>query len=77
MLFDPIPRSGKVPRGKKHYIERTVRMHTEYLSRLDQLAPWLESQADLAPDGVLKAGERLRLALCIGIEALERKKQEA
>ena len=58
-------------RRKKLYIEKHLRLHADYVTRLDELNPWLEEQPDLAPAGSLKLADRLRLAVRIGIETLE------
>jgi hypothetical protein len=69
-------RTATLAPKRKHYIERTVRFHAEFLARLDALTPWLEAQADYAPTGKLGAGEKLRLALREGIRALEQAAKE-
>jgi hypothetical protein len=56
----------------KNFLVRNVRIHKEYFDRLNALTEELERVGDYAPDGHLKEGDKLRLALRVGIEALER-----
>jgi hypothetical protein len=64
-----------VPKSKakpgEHLVTQHIRIHRQYVERLDALAGDLEASEDFAPSGRLLKQERLRLALRIGIEALE------
>jgi hypothetical protein len=58
---------------KKNFTVRNVRIHKDFIQRLEALTPHLEAMGEYAPGGILKEGDKLRLALCAGIEALEKR----
>lgn len=67
----PFPNKDGRVTTKKGYLLRQLKAHPEFFERLEAMADWLNTRPEYAPDGHLKAGERLRLAFCVGIQALE------
>lgn len=65
---------AKVPQpsaDKGNFVVRNLRIHREFIERLNQLTDKLEASGEYAPGGPLKEGDKLSLAVRVGIETLE------
>jgi hypothetical protein len=56
----------------EHLVTQHIRIHRQYVERLEALAAALEASEEFAPSGRLLKQDRLRLALRVGIETLEK-----
>lgn len=76
-LQTPTQEGRATRRRKKLYVEKHLRIHADYVARLEALTPWLETQPDLAPSGKLLLADRMRLAMVTGIDALEARQRDS
>jgi hypothetical protein len=65
-----VPKTEVRPGG--HFVTKHIRIHRQYVERLEAIAGALEASEEFAPGGRLLKQDQLQLALRIGIEALEK-----